>query len=103
MSGTPALPTGGISIPANTGSSPSAGGGNWLALFCILQHPQCVVSVIIRLVSVFLLLTVCLTHAFRQSLELPKKSAPVPRDATADPAEYRPASCPPAGNWKGKP
>ncbi|XP_028274393.1 UV excision repair protein RAD23 homolog B [Parambassis ranga] len=38
VSGTPALPTGGISIPANTGSSPSAGGGNPLSF--LRNQPQ---------------------------------------------------------------
>lgn len=38
MSGAPipAAPTSGISIPANTGSSPSAGGGMWSRLLCKL-------------------------------------------------------------------
>lgn len=46
-----------------------------------------------------------LTYAFliSQPLEFPKKSTPIPSNATTDPAERRPASCPAAGDWQRKP
>lgn len=46
-----------------------------------------------------------LIHAFpiSQPLEFPKKSAPVPSNATTDPAKRRPASCSAAGDWQRKP
>lgn len=44
----------------------------------------------------------CVTHTCRQSTELPKKSAPIPGDATADPAERSPSSRPAARDRQGK-
>lgn len=46
-----------------------------------------------------------LTYAFliSQPLEFPKKSTPVPSNATVDPAECCPAACPAAGDWQRKP
>lgn len=45
----------------------------------------------------------CVIHTCRQSTELPKKSAPIPGDATADPAERSPSSRPAARDRQGKP
>lgn len=93
----PATPTSGLSVPASTGSSSSAAGGKCLILFFIL---------FCKLIFFFLnSFADVLTHALSisQPLELPKKSATVSTNATADPAKCCLTSCPAAGDRPGKP
>lgn len=102
-SGAPAAPSGGVSAPANTGSSPSpAAGGKWTALIPKSCTKLDIYFRILCQFSSFLLLIV-LTCTSSQSLELPEKSATVPGDATADSAESCSSSNVAAGDRQGEP
>ena len=108
VSGAPAVSAGGITVPANTGSSPSAGGGKRMVLCCMFTSAsmsKCLSRLLSSCVHLFVASHIfwLILHPLREPPEFPKKSAPVPRDATVDPAECCSASCAAAGDWQGKP
>lgn len=74
--------------------SPAASISNFL--FLLLAFSACLVLCVAYIFSF-------IPSLLSQSLEFPKKSAPIPRDATADSAECCSASCPAAGDRQGEP